>query len=128
MNLIHRLFPVKSKKQMFELLRDNKRSSSKYQMSSTDSNRSEKKFVAGGSGDNCDLTHPSSTKFYFEENSCIYFFLCAQVCCAVLSHFSCVLLSVTPWTMASQAPPSMGFSRQEYWSGLPFLLQCSGIN
>ena len=27
--------------------------------------------------------------------------------------------SVTPWTAASQAPPSMGFSRQEYWSGLP---------
>ena len=59
MNLIHRLFPIKSKKQMFELLRDNKRKNSKYQMSSTDSNRSEKKFVAGGSGDNCDLAHPS---------------------------------------------------------------------
>ena len=27
--------------------------------------------------------------------------------------------SVTPWTAAHQAPPSMGFSRQEYWSGLP---------
>ena len=27
----------------------------------------------------------------------------------------------TPWTVAYQAPPSMGFSRQEYWSGLPFL-------
>jgi len=26
---------------------------------------------------------------------------------------------VTPWTAAFQAPPSMGFSRQEYWSGLP---------
>ena len=26
----------------------------------------------------------------------------------------------TPWTIAYQAPPSMGFSRQEYWSGLPF--------
>ena len=32
---------------------------------------------------------------------------------------SCPTLS-TPWTTASQAPPSMGFSRQEYWSGLPF--------
>ena len=31
-----------------------------------------------------------------------------------------VQLSVTPWTVAHQAPPSMGFSRQEYWSGLPF--------
>ena len=31
-----------------------------------------------------------------------------------------VLLFVTPWTVAYQAPPSMGFSRQECWSGLPF--------
>ena len=28
--------------------------------------------------------------------------------------------SATPWTEAYQAPPSMGFSRQEYWSGVPF--------
>ena len=34
-----------------------------------------------------------------------------------LSH---VRLFVTPWAIAYQAPPSMGFSRQEYWSGLPF--------
>ena len=34
-----------------------------------------------------------------------------------LSH---VWLFVTPWTIAYQVPPSMGFSRQEYWSGLPF--------
>ena len=32
---------------------------------------------------------------------------------------SCLTL-VTPWTVAHQAPLSMGFSRQEYWSGLPF--------
>ena len=32
---------------------------------------------------------------------------------------SCVRPSVTPWTAAHQAPPSMGFSRQEYWSGVP---------
>ena len=31
-----------------------------------------------------------------------------------------VWLFVTPWTVAHQDPPSMGFSRQEYWSGLPF--------
>ena len=30
-----------------------------------------------------------------------------------------VQLSATPWTAAYQAPPSMGFSRQEYWSGVP---------
>ena len=29
-------------------------------------------------------------------------------------------LFAIPWTVAYQAPPSMGFSRQEYWSGLPF--------
>ena len=33
---------------------------------------------------------------------------------------SCVQLFATPWIVALQAPPSMGFSRQEYWSGLPF--------
>ena len=31
-----------------------------------------------------------------------------------------VHIFVTPWTVAYQAPPSMEFSRQEYWSGLPF--------
>ena len=38
---------------------------------------------------------------------------------SVLSHFSHVQLSETLWTVARQAPLSMGFSRQEYWSGLP---------
>ena len=38
----------------------------------------------------------------------------------LLSHFSRVRLCVTPWTAAHQAPPSLGFSRQEHWSGLPF--------
>ena len=37
----------------------------------------------------------------------------------MLSHFSCVRLFVTLWTVAHQDPLSMGFSRQEYWSGLP---------
>ena len=37
----------------------------------------------------------------------------------LLSHFSHVWLYVTPWTAAYQAPPSLGFSRQEHWSGLP---------
>ena len=46
-------------------------------------------------------------------------------------HLHCILLSkvkslshvrlfATPWTVAYQVPPSMKFSRQEYWSGLPF--------
>ena len=34
--------------------------------------------------------------------------------------FNRVRLFATPWTVAHQAPLSMGFSRQEYWSGLPF--------
>ena len=38
----------------------------------------------------------------------------------MLSRFSCVCLFVTKWTIARQAPLSMGFSKQEYWSGLPF--------
>ena len=33
--------------------------------------------------------------------------------------FSCVWLFVTPWTVTYQVPPSVGFSKQEYWSGLP---------
>ena len=39
--------------------------------------------------------------------------------CAVLSCFSRVWLFATLWTVAHQAPLSMGFSREEYWSGLP---------
>jgi len=38
----------------------------------------------------------------------------------MLSHFNHVQLFATPWTIALQAPLSMQFSRQEYWSGLPF--------
>ena len=38
----------------------------------------------------------------------------------MLSHFSHVWLFATLWTIAHQAPLSMGFSKQEYWSGLPF--------
>ena len=38
----------------------------------------------------------------------------------LLSCFSCVRLRATPQTAAHQVPPSLGFSRQEHWSGLPF--------
>ena len=41
------------------------------------------------------------------------------VCVCVLSCFSCVQLRATLWILACQAPLSMGFSRQEYWNGLP---------
>ena len=43
-----------------------------------------------------------------------------SVCACMLSHFRCVWLYATLWTVAGQAPLSMGFSMQGYWSGLPF--------
>ena len=42
------------------------------------------------------------------------------ICYAMLSRFSRVRLCATPQTAAHQAAPSLGFSRQEHWSGLPF--------
>ena len=42
-----------------------------------------------------------------------------------VKSLSCVRLLATPWTAAYQAPASMGFSRQEYWSGVP--LPSSGL-
>ena len=51
----------------------------------------------------------------FLSNEILYVVLC--VC--MLSHFSRVRLFATLWTAARQAPLSMGFSRQEYWSGVP---------
>ena len=51
--------------------------------------------------------------------------VCVCVCVCVHMHvhahmLSCILLFATTWTLACQAPLSMGFSRQEYWSGLLF--------
>ena len=45
--------------------------------------------------------------------------LCVCVCVCVCT-LSCVQLFMTPWIVAHQVPLSMGYSRQEYWSGLPF--------
>ena len=45
---------------------------------------------------------------------------CTLYSVCMLSHFSHVQLFVTLWTVACQVPLSMRFSRQEYWSGLPF--------
>ena len=42
---------------------------------------------------------------------------------SIVKLLSCVRLFATPWTVAYQAPPSMEFSRQEYWMGCHFLLQ-----
>ena len=41
----------------------------------------------------------------------------AAICCLVTKSYPTL---ATPWTVAHQAPLSMGFSRQEYWNGLPF--------
>ena len=46
-------------------------------------------------------------------------FICKRCASCVLSRFCRVQLCATLWTVALQAPLSMGFSRQEYWSGLP---------
>ena len=60
---------------------------------------------------------------YSIHRRCPHGFLCSALgylaLYAVLRDFSHVLLGVTLWTVASQAPLSMGFSRQEYWSGSP---------
>ena len=59
------------------------------------------------------LEHPWTLVSAGKELSCRY-----QV--YVLSRFSPIRLSGIPWTVARQAPLSMGFSRQEHWSGWPF--------
>ena len=48
---------------------------------------------------------------------CLYMFMLLLL---LLSRFSCVQLCSTPQTAAHEAPPSLGFSRPEHWSGLPF--------
>ena len=50
----------------------------------------------------------------------IYMYIYVCMCIVKVKSLSRVRLLVIPWTAAYQAPPSMGFSRQEYWNGLPF--------
>ena len=58
---------------------------------------------------------------YVKYMQCKYVLLVSgRVHACLLSLFSCARPFVTPWTIAQQAPLSMGFSRQEYWSELPF--------
>ena len=47
-------------------------------------------------------------------------FTLAISCLVIVKSLSHIRLFVTPWTVANQAPPSMGFSRLECWSELPF--------
>ena len=49
----------------------------------------------------------------------VTFYLLLLLLLLLLSHFSHVQLCATPQMAAYQAPPPMGFARQEYWSGLP---------
>ena len=52
---------------------------------------------------------PHKWSFVYDKDFCF-----ESISCSFVSK-----LFVTPWTVANQAPPSMGFSRQEYWNGLP---------
>ena len=62
--------------------------------------------------------HLTLLNYWLKMVRMVKFMLC--ILCAVLSHFSHVQFCVTLWTIAHQAPLSMGFSKQEYWSGLPY--------
>ena len=55
-----------------------------------------------------------------QPNRCLHSFNNVTMLLLLLSRFSRVRLCATPQTAAHQAPPSLGFSRQEHWSGLPF--------
>ena len=61
----------------------------------------------------------SRAAFRINQTSCVAWFLGGSAFISMLSCFSHVQLFVTPWTVTHQAPLSMEFSRQEYWSGLP---------
>ena len=63
------------------------------------------------------LGYTSSISLYLSVHICVFKYLTLYF---VLSHFSRVRLFATPWTVARQVPLSMGFPRQEYWSGLSF--------
>ena len=56
---------------------------------------------------------------------CVYIYICIYIYMLMLSHFSRVRLCATPQAAAHQAPPSLGFSREEHWSH--FLLQCMKV-
>ena len=67
------------------------------------------------------------SSFYSTPILCFLFHLSynipSSISTCVLSCFSPVQIFATLWTVAHQVPLSIGFPRQEYWSGLPFLLQ-----
>ena len=66
------------------------------------------------------INFPLGTVFAVFHRFWMVVFLLSLCLLLRLSHFSRVRLRATPETAAHQAPPSLGFSRQEHWSGLPF--------
>ena len=71
--------------------------------------------ACSNSGPSSQWCHPTISFSVIHFFPCLQSFLVSKV-----KSLSRVRLFVTPWTVAYQAPLSMGFSRQEYWSGLPF--------
>ena len=65
--------------------------------------------------------------YLWHEGTNLIWFAGTWCLACMLSHFSCVWLFATPWTVACQAPLSMGLSRQECWSGVPGDLLNPGI-
>ena len=64
-------------------------------------------------------THTLKTAF-FVACTCAFFFSNFKLFISESEVTQSCPTLATPWTVAHQVPPSMGFSRQEYWSGLPF--------
>ena len=62
------------------------------------------------------LPHPWDSPGKNTGVGCHFFLQCMKV---KVKSLSSVQLLATPWTAAHQSPPSMGFSRQEHWSGVP---------
>ena len=83
--------------------------------------------LPGARTDSCDCLPVCLLNVFFiwRDAFCILFemilllYAHSIMCACMLSHFSLIWFFATPWTVALQVPPSMGFSRQEYWSGLP---------
>ena len=65
------------------------------------------------------LPHPWDSPGKNTGVGCHFLLQCIKVKSEVTQSLSRVRLIVTPWTSAYQAPPSMGFSSQEFWSGVP---------
>ena len=69
-----------------------------------------------------DWTHILSDTLFLSSlpNQMFWKVGCLSEICVCVCMLSCVRLFATPWTVTLQAPLSVGFPRQEYWSGLPF--------